>query len=306
MIRPPIRRVPPKQQNSSIFDVAKGLSEITKYASDLKALHEDYSAKLDLAEKDNKSGISTLTDQFKKQALSDLKDATNQLLKKAESELVQIFSYVRGKADEMNGVIQNAKNITKGDAGTPGKDAPLPKKGIDYWTPAEQRAILNELKAAIKPPKDGSPGKDAILTGEVLWAMIDKLPKGKRFKVDHVDGLDQTLSALRNLAARGGVRGGGDSVAAGSNITITTNSTGQKVIATSGGGGALVGSQEKSTTNPNGVLTTFAFTHTPTLIYWNGQFLTLTDDYTVAGNNITFTGSAGVPQTGDKIVNIYA
>lgn len=69
--------------------------------------------------------------------------------------------------------------------------------------------------------------------------------------------------------------------------------------------GSFTGSQEKSTTVPNSVLQTFAFTHTPKVIFWNGMFQTLTDDYTVSGNNITFTGT-NIPVTGDKIVNLFA
>lgn len=72
------------------------------------------------------------------------------------------------------------------------------------------------------------------------------------------------------------------------------------------GGSGLTGTQEKSTTTPDGITQTFAFAHTPKIILWNGSFQTLTDDYTVSGNSITFTGSAGTPLTGDKIVNIYA
>ena len=70
-------------------------------------------------------------------------------------------------------------------------------------------------------------------------------------------------------------------------------------------GSSFGGSQEKSTTAADGVTQTFAFTHTPKVILWNGQFQTLTDDYTVSSNNITFTGSL-IPSVGDKIVNIYA
>lgn len=72
------------------------------------------------------------------------------------------------------------------------------------------------------------------------------------------------------------------------------------------GSSGFAGSQEKSSTVPNGILTTFAFAHVPIMIFWNGAFQTLLDDYTVSGNNITFTVSAGVPQTGDKVVNVYA
>jgi hypothetical protein len=90
---------------------------------------------------------------------------------------------------------------------------------------------------------------------------------------------------------------------AGSGITITNGSGTITIAAT---GSSFAGSQEKSTTSPNGVQTTFAFTHTPELIFWNGAFQTLTDDYTVSSLNITFTASAGVPLTNDKIVNVYA
>lgn len=89
----------------------------------------------------------------------------------------------------------------------------------------------------------------------------------------------------------------------GAGITITN---GNGTITIAGSGSGFVGSRELSTTTPNSSQQTFAFTHTPTLIFWNGSLQTLTTDYTVSSNNITFTTSAGVPQTGDKIVNVYA
>lgn len=90
---------------------------------------------------------------------------------------------------------------------------------------------------------------------------------------------------------------------AGTNVTIT-NGPGTITIAASGSG-SFVGSQEVSTTTPNGSQQTFAFTHAPKIIFWNGSLLTLTTDYTVSSLTITFTGTQ-VPQTGDKIINIYA
>lgn len=81
--------------------------------------------------------------------------------------------------------------------------------------------------------------------------------------------------------------------------------THRMLVDEAGSGGGLVGLQEKSTTSPNGAVQTFIFAHTPTVIFWNGQFQTLTDDYTVSGNNITFTGT-NIPVTNDKIVNLYA
>lgn len=96
-------------------------------------------------------------------------------------------------------------------------------------------------------------------------------------------------------------------IIAGSGITITTanDDTKRRVNLTFAATGGM-GSQEKSTTVPDGVFTTFSFAHTPKVIFWNGAFQTLTDDYTVSGSTITFTGSAGIPQAGDKIVNLYS
>lgn len=92
----------------------------------------------------------------------------------------------------------------------------------------------------------------------------------------------------------------------GSGTTVTATPNGLAVDIAVNASGSFSGSQEKSTTVPNSSLTTFSFTHTPKVIFWNGAFQTLTDDYTVSSNNITFSASAGVPQTGDKVINLYA
>lgn len=91
----------------------------------------------------------------------------------------------------------------------------------------------------------------------------------------------------------------------GTNVTITQVGTGGNetlVFASTSGG--FSGLQEKSTTTPNGVLTTFAFAHTPLMILYNGQVQLLTTDYTVSSNNVSFVSI--VPQTGDTVSNVYA
>lgn len=77
---------------------------------------------------------------------------------------------------------------------------------------------------------------------------IMALPKGKfKLKMEHVDGLEQTMSAFNSQLGRGYLHGGGDTVKAGTGITITTNSAGNKVISASGGG--------------TGTVTSFGFTN---------------------------------------------
>lgn len=107
-----------------------------------------------------------------------------------------------------------------------------------------------------------------------------------------------------NITTSGGGTGTVNTIVAGTGISVDSTDPANPIVTSTVA--AFAGSQEKSTTVPNGVLTTFAFTHTPRVIFWNGAFQTLTDDYTVSSNNITFTASAGIPQTGDKVVNLYA
>lgn len=72
-------------------------------------------------------------------------------------------------------------------------------------------------------------------------SVIDKILKmGKKFKLkpENIEGLDQTIESF-NKQLKPGVgylHGGGDTVTAGDNITITTNAQGQKVISSTGGG----------------------------------------------------------------------
>lgn len=66
---------------------------------------------------------------------------------------------------------------------------------------------------------------------------IMSMPKGKfKLKTDNIDGLEQTMSAFRSQLGKGYLHGGGDTVAAGTNITLTRNPNGTVTISSSGGG----------------------------------------------------------------------
>jgi hypothetical protein len=215
----------------------------------------------------------------------------------------------------------------------------MPVKGVDYWTDAELNQVKAYLLKEATPVKgthynDGIDGKDYVLTSkdkkeiassidvpivekiiertEVIKEVMPKLEVGmikgavseKDLKKKVLDGMALIDGRIKLIDQRWGAHGGGLS-----KVTTDTTLTGLGTPASPlsvVSSGSFVGSQEKSTTTPDGVLTTFAFTHTPRVIFWNGQFQTLTDDYTVSVNNITFQSSAGVPVAGDKIVNLYA
>lgn len=111
--------------------------------------------------------------------------------------------------------------------------------------------------------KDGKNGTDATVD---IPAFADKMAeymlKEKKLTTKHIgdftDGLEQTLRPIRSLVT--GFRGGGDTVGAGSGITIT-NTNGVRVISASGGAGFQV-----PTGTVNGVNQTFVFTTAPNVI----------------------------------------
>lgn len=172
----------------------------------------------------------------------------------------------------------------KGEPGSPGRSVQgiSGKDGKDGKTP-DVAKIIASVRAQIRQPKDGESGKDASFDKEALKReVVQFLRESKSLDISDIRNAQSFMFNGKKYKTEELMRGAG------------------------GSAGSLSGTQEKSTTVPNGVLTTFAFAHTPKVIVWNGAIQTLTDDYTVSGNNITFTVSAGVPLTGDKILNIYA
>lgn len=234
-----------------------------------------------LAQQDFNDSLHTTVKQVKSQE-NKLQQSVEEVLTKAKNRKLNI---------EINGTKISSLKGEKGDKGDRGEKGdkgdsitgPQGKQGIQGVKGERGEMGIQGLPG--KNGKDGKSGKDAkqVPLQDILKEFSKILPpeKGKIDQRWHGGGLsrvstDTTLTGLGTLSSPLSVVGGG-----------------------------FTGSQEKSTTVPNNVLQTFAFTHTPKIIFWNGMFQTLTDDYTVSGSSITFTGS-NIPVTGDKIVNIYA
>lgn len=118
----------------------------------------------------------------------------------------------------------------KGDTGNPGRDGANGRDGRDTKE-IDVYALKNQILSLIRQPEDG---KDALIDDDRLEEMLEKVLE------KHKERLENEVSSYRNQLA-GKVygkdtwaRGGGDTVAAGSNITIT-NVNGQKVISSTGG-----------------------------------------------------------------------
>lgn len=198
----------------------------------------------------------------------------------------------------------------KGEPGRDGKDGRDGMPGRDGKDADEKKItsiVLNKVLAKIPEPQQidedslferlvqrisqhqgmlGSIQEKIEIDPMDVIEKIMSLPKGKfKLKTEHIDGLEQTIAAFHSQLGRGYLHGGGDTVAAGSNVTITTNAQGQKVI--SAGASSTITTEKFAT---SGGVQTITLAHTPTaiiLVVLNGQVLTETTDYTVAGSNIT-------------------
>lgn len=123
--------------------------------------------------------------------------------------------------------------VRQPEDGKPGKDGMTPIKGVHYFTADDIDGIVSVIEARLNiKNKSKLPKKE-----DDIFSVFEK--GSKKLNIKHIDGLEQTLSAFRNqLDRRGGyIHGGGDTVKAGTNVTITSNSDGTKTISSSGGTG---------------------------------------------------------------------
>ncbi len=211
----------------------------------------------------------------------DVKDRQELVDKVNQISTPDLAFILRGDKGEKGDTGDQGEQGIQGERGEPGKDGRNGRDGESVMGPQGPAG-----KDSISEYKTEVIREEAIIDDRLVKkviAIMRKLPEKDRLDISAIKNAQSFIFGGKRYKTEELMHGGGSS-----------------------GGGAFTGSQEKSTTIPNGVLTTFAFTHTPTLIYWNGAFQTLTDDYTVGGNSITFTASAGIPQTGDKITNVYA
>lgn len=191
----------------------------------------------------------------------DVVDTLNTKIREVDTHLETAEVTLEEKVKEIDSTIENAnftlnetlkqvsdyiKEIKQIDfTGEPGKDA----------NEVDRAQIIKDVLAQIPPVAEIIPLDEAKLLSKFLkkipnkkgdlkiiqekveidpMSVIEKimeLPDGVfKLKSSQIEGLEQTIKAFHNQLGRGYLHGGGDTVSAGTNISITTNSAGQKVI----------------------------------------------------------------------------
>lgn len=195
------------------------------------------------------------------------------------ADLIDELKQARVQVEE---TITAAKAIAKGDKGDPAPAIdldllahkvallmPRPADGVDGDAGADadedaiQTRLYTKLLKALPPPEKGDPGEPGkaatIDHVELADTLLEKLKNDKSLKIEHIGGIkeqmDKYWQQVHKRFNSGVFSGGGDSVTAGTNVTIT-NVNGRKVISAAGGSGftALA-----ATETPNGSLTVFTF-----------------------------------------------
>jgi hypothetical protein len=219
-------------------------------------------------------------------------------------ELLGLIDHATSKIKLVDELAAKVKEIQKGERGEAGQDGITPVKGIHYfdgadgrdgingvdgetpqlgvhyWTPKHQQQIKQEVLAMVPIPKDG---EDAVIDDAVIQNVVDTI-KEQKLNIDHISGLRDTIDKLGREASKSGyIHGGGDTVAAGTGVAITTNSQGQRVI-------SVVSSAPTPLTPTgavNGVNASFVVASRPSSVISDGITYFENSGYTYAALTIT-------------------
>lgn len=218
-----------------------------------------------LEENAKKSGVLIQDfSNFKEKAKEEFETKLEEVNSSVKHVVNQAISIVEQTKEEAIQVIKDIKQGDRGEKGDKGDPAePVDKQEIvnevlsRIEIPEPQvidiESIKEEILSSIPVPKPidenkllakflrnipEKKGDLKIITEQVETdplSVVDKIMElvndGKlKLKTKDIDGLEQTIQAFQSQLGRGYLHGGGDTVVAGTGITITTNANGNKVI----------------------------------------------------------------------------
>lgn len=200
----------------------------------------------------------------------------NRLSQQWRDQLERVYSLPQGeKGDSIRG--------PQGVPGREGRPGKTPVKGVDYLTESEVKEIARLASTFVQNGKDG---KDATINKEKLADdVVNLILKKKKLRQEHIQGLSGQLATYRHQLAmkQAGQHGGGDTIAAGSGITLTRNANGTTTVAATG---ATIAS-ETPVGAVDGSNTSYTVSNEPLFIIADGSFRVSGQGYTYAAGTIT-------------------
>lgn len=200
-------------------------------------------------EKEYKSSIPSIVEEIKKKTLGEIENNIQELKKSAEIQLQKTIEETSTALQQKLDGIKELKG-EKGEAGESIVGPPGPKGDTIIGPPGPPGKKGDTIVGPPGPPSEpipGQPGKDG--SPDTGSQIVEKINSSG--PADLIDA-----SRIKNLptASKGKsgkyMHGGGDVVAAGTNITIATSSTGVKTISASGGTSSVSNSDGSLTISP--------------------------------------------------------
>lgn len=222
---------------------------------------------------------------------------------KLQSQIAEITDTTKILQETQREVINHIKDIKIGPAGKNADELSIARRVESKFPDVEEltKNILSKVptvdeRALTKKVLQAIPDNKASLQiiqekfevdpmsviEKIMELPPEKLKKLK-LKKENIDGLEQTMSAFNNQLGRGYLHGGGDTVTAGTNVTITTNTAGQKVISSTGGGGGGGLAVEVPTGLVNGSNTSYSVVNLPLWIVADNQTYFSGKGYSISG-----------------------
>lgn len=241
--------------------------------------------------------------------LYKLQERADTMMKNLEEHAKGFYAHSLETKDHMARI----QALPKGDPGDPGpKGDNTPVKGTDYFTEADKQELIQSILTALPQPEKGKTPKKGsdYFTPEDIKHIAGVVKAGIVVpKVDHeaiaekaakkvkgtistkdVNGFEDSQTVLRHFIAQGSRHGAGDTVAAGSNVTITTNTNGQKVISAAGGSPTIL--VATGTVDNSNLI--FTFVSAPTVVVVNGSQYRNGHGVTIVGTTATLDSPVGV------------
>ena len=159
----------------------------------------------------------------------------------------------------------------------------------------DEESIIRKTLARVPTQKPDLKVIQETVTTDPM-SVIDKilsLPSDKfKLKSSQIDGLEQTLNAFKSqIGNRGYLHGGGDTVVAGSGISLTSNANGTKTISATGGSGTVT---SVSVVSANGLAGTVATATTTPAITLSTTITGILEGNGTAISAASTTGSGAV------------
>lgn len=267
----------------SSLDMFKEMSGVSAMVGEMIKLQEDVANTVDASLND----IDI--------ALEDIQTTKEQVIFDVDSKIEEVDVMINDFNEKATPILEELSQ-RQGIQGEKGLDADEQKVIDSVLEKINKQEIVSELTSLLPKPIDENkliakvikhlPENKASLKiiqdkieidyDKILETITPKL----KLEVKNIDGLDKTLKLLDKRY----IHGGGDTVTAGTNITITRNNNGDKVINSTGSGGISV---ETPSGIIDGVNVTFTVLNIPKWIVIDGVTYFDGQGYSLVGLTMT-------------------